>query len=166
MVRWFWAILLWTLISAAPLAHAGKGPFGDDDYYPVGCVDLSGRWKNAADPSKSLDIVQKDCKALRISAEQNHKVTDIIDIDPNGKTYREDCSGCSSQTRGSWDSSFYGAVLQTYRETSYSDRNEVEVVYMQKVKEKHLLVQSIHYVLKREDDTYKRTVQEEWYVHE
>jgi hypothetical protein len=139
----------WWVFSAAAVAllvslsvFAGDPrPTGDEDIYPIACVDFSGAWEGDSGPLYQIE--QKRCNWLRIHATVGSQDTSTT-IVPDNKRRSASGSSWTGVVRHRWNKSKnYGSVLETYRTMYYSNRRVSESIFLEVVNDS-LLLESVY----------------------
>jgi hypothetical protein len=147
---WLLAVACLFCLSAVPVAaYAYSVPrtFGDEDPYPLACLDFSGHWKS--DDGELLDIVQGNhCRWLELHSSFNSPdgatVTTIV---PDDKDRAISGNQWKGMIRHRWNNKKFATAVETHRSLYYSDKTVTELVVLERVNENLLL-----------ESTYRKTV--------
>lgn len=139
MKKWFWLLAISMMLSAGA-AFAKPGPMGDEDIYPIACVDFSGAWQGDTGPF--LEIEQARCNWLRIRATVGSQDTSTTII-PDNKKRSITGNQWTGVIRHRWNTRNYGSVIETYKTMYFSDRRVTEVVLLEIVNG-NLMLQSTY----------------------
>jgi hypothetical protein len=117
-------------LGAATVALAGPGTLGDDNPYPLACMNFSGSWQS--DSKEVLHIEQGDCKWLTIRTKigPRDQATTIV---PDDKSRSISGSQWTGQVRHRWNSKANATIIETHRELTYADHTVEELVLLEKV---------------------------------
>jgi hypothetical protein len=148
-MRQWWLIAL-ALLVAPGLALGQKRSWGDEDPYPLACIDFSGNW--ASDEGDGLTITQgSQCRWLRLRSTYNSHdgATMIL---PDGKVRSISGAQWKGTVRHRWNNKSYATIIETYRTLYYPKKVVTELVLLEKVND-NLLLESIYRstVVRQED---------------
>jgi len=138
----FWAILVGAFAAelnpngalAKDPSHTLDPTVGDEDPFPLACVDFSGSWKS--DAGDNYAIQQKQCSQIKI-AMSSPKDRETMTIVPDNRTRPGPLKG--SQIRHSWNSSDNATVLEIHRTYSQNGAQITEVITFEQASDKLLL---------------------------
>ena len=135
MKIWMWILVL-SLGLAAGFAQAQPRIYGDEDPYPLVCLNFSGHWKS--DSEEHLQIQQGECKWLKVRAgiDSQDSITTIV---PDGKNRTIGSTQYTGFERHRWNSKEKGTSLETYRTLYYAHQTVEELVVLEMVNEDLLL---------------------------
>jgi len=139
MKKWLLLIVA-MLVIASGSVFAQPGPLGDEDIYPISCVDFSGAWQGDTGPF--LEIEQSKCNWLRIRATVGSQDTSTTII-PDNKRRSITGNQWTGVIRHRWNTRSYGSVIETYKTMYFSDRRVTEVVLLEIVNG-NLMLQSTY----------------------
>lgn len=131
MKRVSWLALLAAVgLGASASVWAGPGTFGDDDPYPLACMNLSGVWQS--DSKEVLQIEQVDCKWLTIHTKvgPNDQATTIV---PDDVSRMISGSKWTGHVRHRWNNKINATSIETHREMAYEDKDVQELILLEKV---------------------------------
>lgn len=135
---WVWSAAAAALLISATAVFAGEPrPTGDEDIYPIACVNFSGVWE--ADAGPIYQVEQKRCNWLRIHASVDSQ-DESRTIVPDNKVRSVSGSQWTGVIRHRWNNPRgYGSVVETYKTMYYQDRRVTEVVFLEIVNDSLLL---------------------------
>lgn len=137
MSRWLWLFLAALVgTSVASAAQAAPGTLGDDDPFPVACINFEGQWRS--DWGQTYEIDQKACKWLRIRTtidSQNNSLT----IVPDGKARSVSGQDWTGTVRHRWNSLSHATMVETHRSQYFEDHTVTEFVTLEQVNQDLLL---------------------------
>ncbi len=130
-----WIIILAILMVSSLAKAESRGPstMGDEDPFPLSCVNFSGDW--VADDSSTYDITQRSCIRLRVSmqlSEANY-VTRQMTIVPDNKMRAIRGNEFSGNVRHRWNAKKNASMIETYRYMKYDGKEVYEVVLLELV---------------------------------
>lgn len=125
-----WFVCLWfgPVVMAADNTY---GPLGDEDPFPLACIDFSGSWR--ADSGVSYRIDQKSCSWLRIEVAKGEHDSSVTTIVPDNVTRWIPGSARSGVVRYRWNSAKRGTSVETYRTFNLRKTRVVEFVTLEQV---------------------------------
>lgn len=128
------AVVAWG--NATPAEAKAWKTYGDEDFFPVSCIDFSGHW--TSDKGKNYNIEQRECKWLRIHAIFGTKDTSTT-IVPDNKDRSISETDYSGVVRHRWNARNYGRMIETNRTLYFHDRTISELVILESVNQDLLL---------------------------
>lgn len=135
-------LLLLALVVPFNLAKATKG-FGDEDPFPLTCLDFSGSWKT--DDGVGVFIEQgKQCNWLKVRGFLSPRDS-AVTIVPDDRVRLISGSTWRGDVRYRWNNKSNATIIETRRNLSFSDSKTsiTELILLEKVND-NLLLESIY----------------------
>lgn len=141
MKRWVILAALAVFLGSMQAWAGEPTPTGDEDIYPIACVDFSGSWEGDAGPLYQIE--QKRCNWLRIHATVDSQDTSTT-IVPDNKRRSVSGSKWTGVVRHRWGGTKdFGKMLESYKTMYFADHRVQEVATLEVVNES-LLLESIY----------------------
>jgi hypothetical protein len=143
-------LMCWLAMAAAPSIGYAKMPVstpapghtldptvGDEDPFPLACVDFSGSWRS--DNGDKYAIQQRHCSQIKIAAsyEGTTDGRETMTIVPDNRTRPGPVRG--SQIRHRWNSADQATVLETHRSYMEDGNAVTEVTTIERANDNLLL---------------------------
>lgn len=132
---WLALALLAGLMNVSAWA-GGTEILGDDDPYPLVCLNFSGEWRS--DENEYLQIQQSGCRWLKVKASYDFQngVTTIV---PDDKSRIISGAEWKGTERHRWNNKNNATSIETHRYLHYPDKVVTELVMLEKANENLLL---------------------------
>lgn len=139
-----WLAALFLTLAPLPGNANGKPTVGDEDPFPLLCVDFSGRWRS--DSGLRYDISQHACSWLKIDMYLGNEAASLTIVPDN----RERLDGKGVTIRHRWNSVQNGTMIETHRSLLESGLRVTEVVTFERANA-DLLLQTTYKTIERAD---------------
>lgn len=147
--RWMVVLVLLGLAFSATITFADYGTFGDDDPFPVACINFSGTWRS--DLGAEYIIGQTKCNRIRITVKLDSKDDAVTTIVPDNRTRKISGNAWKGSVRSKWNGKKRGTILETYRTIHFAEYTITEVIMLERVNDK-LLLENVIRVIKMAGD--------------
>lgn len=152
-------VFVLTVAIAATAFSGGVTTTGDEDPFPLSCVDFSGSW--GADDGSSYDINQSGCVRLKMQMQVTDKSfsAKALVVVPDNKQRLIRSSGVVGNVRHRWNAKSNATIIETYRYLKFDDHEEYEVVFLEQVNDSLILESTYDTIVPSKGDS-KRSYQQ------
>lgn len=137
--------------------HAGPGILGDEDPFPLSCINFTGDW--TADDGQEYLVDQQQCRMIQIHAGVSGAMNQTTTIVPDNKSRLIRGPEWKGFVRHRWNDKNYGSIIQSYKNMDYSDRSISEVLTLEIVNE-NLLLESTYRTIYPDQGPARREYQQ------
>jgi hypothetical protein len=122
-----WMVVGLFVLTGVARANEVIGPWGDEDPFPIACVDFSGTWQN--DAGQIYQVEQGRCSWLKLKMRGIQETNRTMKLDGRVRSISGD--EWRGTVRYGWNEAEYGTAIETNRVIRFANRTLTEFVSLE-----------------------------------